>query len=93
MLYHELIHSSGHLSRLNRKGITGHNSFGSPDYGKEELIAEMGAAFMCGCAGIENRTLDNSAAYVKAIKEDKRIVITAAAAAQKAADYILNNQQ
>ena len=60
-------------------------------------LAEMGAAFLCGCTGIENRVIDNSAAYVagwlKAIKEDKKIVITSAAAAQKAADYILNNQQ
>ncbi len=97
VLYHELTHASGHQSRLNRKGITGHNSFGTSDYGKEELIAEMGAAFLCGFTGIENKTIDNSAAYVqgwiKAIKEDKKIVITAAAAAQKAADYILNKQE
>ncbi|MGD0283227.1 MAG: zincin-like metallopeptidase domain-containing protein, partial [Dissulfurispiraceae bacterium] len=97
VLFHELTHSTGHRSRLNRKGITVNNGFGSADYGKEELIAEMGAAFLCGCTGIENRTLDNSAAYVqgwiKAIKEDKRIVITAAAAAQKAADYILNKKE
>ncbi len=96
-LFHEFTHSTGHASRLNRKGITVHNGFGSADYGKEELVAEMGAAFLCGCTGIENRVIDNSAAYVagwlKAIKEDKKIVITAAAAAQKAADYILNNQQ
>lgn len=97
VLFHELTHSTGHVSRLNRKGINVNNGFGSSDYGKEELIAEMGTAFLCGCTGIENRTLDNSASYVagwlKAIKEDKKIVITAAAAAQKAADYILNNQQ
>ena len=97
VLYHELTHATGHMSRLNRPGITKHNGFGSADYGREELIAEMGAAFLCGFTGIENKTIDNSAAYVqgwiKAIKEDKKIVITAAAAAQKAADYILNNQQ
>jgi len=97
VLFHELTHSTGHISRLNRAGITKHNGFGTPDYGKEELIAEMGAAFLCGFAGIENRTIDNSAAYsqgwIKAIKEDKKIVITAAAAAQKAVDFILNNKQ
>ena len=97
VLYHELTHASGHSSRLNRKGITGHNPFWTGDYGKEELIAEMGAAFLCGCTGIENRTIDNSAAYVagwlKAIREDTKIVITAAAAAQKAADYILNKKE
>lgn len=96
VLFHELTHSTGHSSRLNRKGITGHNAFGTSDYGKEELIAEMGAAFLCGFAGIENKTIDNSAAYVqgwvKAIKEDKKIVITAAAQAQKAADFILNRK-
>lgn len=97
VLFHELTYSTGHSRRLNRKGITGNNSFGTSDYGKEELIAEMGTAFLCGCTGIDNRTIDNSAAYLagwlKAIKEDKKIVITAAAAAQKAADYILNKQQ
>ncbi len=97
VLFHELTHSTGHASRLNRKGINVNSGFGSSDYGKEELIAEMGAAFLCGCSGIENRTIDNTASYVagwlKAIKEDKKIVIIAAAAAQKAADYILNKQQ
>ena len=57
----------------------------------------MGAAFLCGSAHIENRVIDNSAAYVagwlKAIKGDKKIFITAAAAAQKAADYILNTKE
>jgi antirestriction protein ArdC len=95
-LFHELTHSTGHSSRLSRKGITVHNGFGSADYGKEELVAEMGAAFLCGCTGIEN-LIDNSSAYIagwlKAIREDKKIVITAAAAAQKAVDYILNKQQ
>jgi antirestriction protein ArdC len=53
----------------------------------------MGAAFLCGFAGIENITLNNSAAYIqgwlKALKDDKKLVIMAAAQAQKAADYIL----
>jgi antirestriction protein ArdC len=92
-LFHELTHATGHSSRLNRKGLTV-NAFGSSEYGKEELVAEMGAAFLCGSTRIENRVIDNSAAYVagwlKAIKGDKKIFITAAAAAQKAADYILN---
>ena len=53
----------------------------------------MGAAFLCGFTGIENITLNNSAAYIqgwlKALKDDKKLVIMAAAQAQKAADYIL----
>jgi antirestriction protein ArdC len=92
-LFHEICHSSGHKSRLNRKEIIEHNPFGSQDYGKEELVAEMGSSFLCGIAGIENVTLDNSAAYIenwlKAIREDKKLVICAAAKAQAAVDYII----
>lgn len=98
VLFHELTHSTGHESRLNRKGVAGSegqwSSFGSMPYAKEELVAEMGAAFLCGQAGIVERTLDNSAAYVQSwlqrLKDDVRLVVIAAAQAQKAADFILN---
>ncbi len=98
VLFHELTHSTGHASRLNRKGISGEegewSAFGSTPYAKEELVAEMGAAFLSGHAGIVERTLDNSAAYIQAwlsrLKEDRRLIVQAAAAAQKAADFILN---
>ena len=87
-LYHELVHSTGHESRLDRLTRTG---FGSGPYSKEELVAEMGAAMLCGMAGIDN--LDQSAAYVKgwlsALRDDPKFVIQAAANAQKAADLIL----
>lgn len=93
-LFHELAHSTGHESRLNREGVTGMHFFGDHEYSKEELIAEMTAAFLCGHCGIDNATLENSAAYlqgwIKALKGDKRLAITAAAQAQKAANYILN---
>ena len=93
-LFHELVHSTGHLKRLARPGITDLSPFGTPSYSKEELIAEMGAAFLCGVAGIENVTLDNSAAYIEGwlrkLRNDKKLVIVAAAQAQKAANYILN---
>lgn len=94
-LYHELAHATGHAKRLGREGITGKITFGSHNYSKEELVAEMAAAYLCGAAGIDNAaTLDNSAAYlaswIKALRGDKRLAITAAAAAQKAADYILD---
>jgi antirestriction protein ArdC len=92
-LFHELAHSTGHRSRLNRQGIETAVSFGSTDYGREELVAEMGAAFLCGTCGIETATLDNSAAYIagwlKTIKRDVKLVTLAAAAAQRAVDHIL----
>jgi antirestriction protein ArdC len=99
-LFHELTHSTGHESRLNRKGVSGTDgqwsSFGSTPYAKEELVAEMGAAFLCGQAGIVERTIDNSAAYVHSwlerLKDEVRLVVIAAAQAQKAADFILNKQ-
>jgi antirestriction protein ArdC len=71
----------------------GHNPFGSDPYSKEELVAEMGAAMLCGVAAIESRTLDNSAAYLQTwinkLKSDSRLIVSAASQAQKAADYIL----
>jgi antirestriction protein ArdC len=92
-LFHEITHSTGHPTRVGREGIMGHNPFGSEDYSKEELIAEMGAAMLCGVAGIESRTLGNSAAYLQTwinkLKSDSRLIVSAASQAQKAADYIL----
>jgi antirestriction protein ArdC len=92
-LFHELTHSTGHPSRLNRPGIADPARFGSQPYGREELIAEMGAAFLCAHTGIETATLDNSASYIdgwiRAIRQDRTLVVTAAAQAQKAADWIL----
>jgi len=96
VLFHELTHSTGHASRLNRPTITEANGFGSQEYSKEELIAEMGAAFLCGVAGIGERTLNNSAAYLQnwleALQNDKKLIVQAAAQAQKAADFILGTK-
>jgi len=93
-LFHELTHATGHERRLNRQGVADQATFGSTCYGREELVAEMGAAFLCGQTGIEQTTIENSAAYLagwlKTIKADARLVVTAAAQAQKAADYVLN---
>ena len=93
-LFHECIHSTGHQDRLNRKSIAGVNFFGSHDYSKEELIAELGASFLCAETGISNAaTEQNSVAYLsnwlKALKGDSRLILDAAAAAQKAVDHIL----
>jgi len=63
-IYHEMIHATGAKSRLKRPTLTESAGFGSDPYCKEELIAEMGAAFLCGHAGIEN-TIQNSAAYLQ----------------------------
>jgi len=97
VLYHELTHSTGHDSRLARQGIVeGAAPFGSHTYSKEELVAEMGAAFLSGQAGIVERTLDNSTAYIGSwlarLHDDAKLVVLAAAQAQKAADFILNRQ-
>jgi antirestriction protein ArdC len=94
-LFHELIHSTGHPSRLNRTTLaeSAAAGFGSNPYCKEELIAEMGAAFLCGHAGISEAILENSAAYVQnwleQLRNDKRLIVQAAAQAQRAADFIL----
>jgi antirestriction protein ArdC len=91
-LFHELAHSSGHAKRLHRENFDNPVSFGSESYSKEELIAEMTAAMLCGIAGIEQKTLEHSAAYLKMwiarLKSDSRLLISAASHAQKAADFI-----
>lgn len=95
-LFHELTHSTGHESRLNREGVRDCVPFGSTNYSKEELVAEMGAAFLCAVAGIENKTVDNSAAYlqtwIQRLKGDSKLIVQAATQAQKASDFILNKQ-
>ena len=94
-LFHELAHSTGHDSRLARD--IGHSQFGSATYSKEELVAEMSSAMLCGIAGIENRTIDNSAAYIqswlKVLKSDKKLLVSAGGQAQKACDMIAGNQE
>lgn len=92
VLFHEMAHSTGHKDRLAREGVTGEIRFGSETYSKEELVAEMTAAMLCGVAGIEVKTIDNSASYIdswiRQLKKDKKLVVQAAQQAQKAADYI-----
>ena len=92
-LFHELIHSTGHVKRLKRQSIMERNGYGSDPYCKEELIAELGSAFLCGQSGIVERTIDRSAAYLegwlKRLKNDRTLIVYAAAQAQKAADFIM----
>ena len=95
-LFHELTHSTGHRSRLDRKLDSELAAFGSPDYSREELVAEMGAAFLCGEADILDTSIDQSAAYIDGwlskLRNDRKLVVTAAAQAQKAADYVLGRK-
>lgn len=92
-LFHELVHSTGHPSRLNRRTLTEKAGFGSDPYCREELIAEMGAAYLCAQAEIVERTITNSAAYIRGwiekLKSDNTLVLQAAAQAQRASDFIL----
>lgn len=91
--FHELVHSTGHSKRMDRGLDQKLPDFGAPAYGKEELIAECGSAFLCATAGILPDTIEQSAAYIdgwrKTLKADKKVVVQAAAAAQRAVDHIL----
>jgi antirestriction protein ArdC len=95
-LFHELSHSTGHADRLGRKTRPAAAAFGSSNYGKEELVAEFGASFLCGAAKIDNTTIKNSASYIdswkRVIKADSKLVLQAAGQAQRAADYILGKK-
>ena len=91
--FHELTHSTGHSSRLNR--LAKPAFFGSEDYSKEELVAEIGAAALVNHVGLEtSSSFRNSAAYVqswlKALRDDKRLIVSAAGQAEKACNLILN---
>jgi antirestriction protein ArdC len=92
--FHEAAHSTGHASRLGRAGITsGDAVFGSHEYGREELVAQVTASMLCAETGIStDEIFANSAAYVggwlQTIRGDPRMVVSAAAAAQRATDLI-----
>ncbi len=92
-VFHELTHSTGHPSRLNR--LTRPSFFGTEDYSKEELVAEIGAATLVNHVGLETASsFRNSAAYIQnwlgVLKGDKRFIVSAAGRAEKAVNLILN---
>lgn len=91
-LFHELSHSTGHEKRLNRKGVTEVVRFGSNDYSREELVAELSSAFCCATVGLDNSLTDDAASYIggwlRVLGDDPKAVVIAAAQAQRAADYI-----
>ena len=96
--FHEIGHSTGHEKRLNRKEVVGTINFGSCDYGTEELVAELTAAFLCAETGINNETTErNNSAYIKnwynAIKADPKMFVMASARANKATKFVLNKKQ
>jgi antirestriction protein ArdC len=93
ILAHEHVHWTGHRSRNAREGITEFDGFGSEKYAKEELIAELGAAFLCAYLGISNQPREDHAQYLaswlKVLKTDAKALFTAASGAQKGVDYMI----
>ena len=95
-LFHEIVHSTGHESRLNRKGVSGTvASFGSDVYSKEELVAEMGSLFLKSIAGLEPKdNMTNSQAYINGwiskLTEEPKLIMFASSQAEKAVKHILN---
>lgn len=94
-MYHEMVHSTGSEGRLNRFKSHKIAKFGSCDYSKEELIAEIGAAYLTRKAGLDTiSSQKNSVAYIsgwlKALESDERLIVKASAQAQKACHYILD---
>lgn len=93
-LFHELVHSTGHKERLDRKELIQSKRFGSEDYAIEELTAEIGASYLKSYAGIPIEKLENNAAYIQSwlerLKKDKKFIVYASSQAQKATDFILN---
>lgn len=91
-LAHELVHATGHSNRLARKEVCDPIQFGSDPYAREELVAELGATFLTSSLGIASE-VEQSASYVagwlKALRNDKSLIIKAASSAQAAVDFIL----
>jgi len=93
-LFHELAHSTGHKSRLNRFSNSADQFiFASESYSKEELVAEISSAMLCNIAGIETeKTLENSAGYIKGwlekLRNDNKLIVQASNKAQKVIDHI-----
>lgn len=93
-IFHEMVHSTMRPERCNRENENKAAFFGNEDYSKEELIAELGSAFLCSKSGISNtRTLQNSESYIQswigALKNDKHLIVSAASKSEKAVNFIL----
>ena len=95
--FHECVHSTGHSKRLNRGSLTSGSFFGNTEYSKEELVAEIGACAIVHMLGLETKsTFRNNTAYIqnwlKALKDDRRMLVSASTAAYKAVNYIMGGQ-
>lgn len=95
--FHEMVHSTGHKSRLQREGITNNDGFGNHEYSKEELVAEMGATFLRGLAGANgDKVMNNSAAYIahwkQKLQKNTNWIVWASSRAAKATDWILETK-
>ena len=95
--FHEFTHSTMHEARCNRNADSHITRFGDKDYSREELVAEIGSAMICNRIGIESeKAFRNSAAYIqswlKALKNDNRMIVWASAKAEEAAKYILGQR-
>lgn len=92
--FHELTHSTMAESRCNRKNENKLAAFGSEDYSREELVAEIGSAMLCNNVGIDcEKAFKNSVAYIQGwlrkLKNDNKMIVWASSRAEKAARYIL----
>jgi antirestriction protein ArdC len=97
-LFHEGIHSTGHEARLSREQVTNISFFGSHEYSKEELTAEMGACFLCRDFGVDSeQSFNNSKAYIQGwiskLENDPKMLIQASSKAQKAVDYLMGVEE
>ncbi len=96
-LFHEMVHSTGYKTRLDREDVKDCMYFGSENYSKEELTAELGSAFLVNLLGIETKnSFRNSSAYIQGwlgrLRGDKKFIVSASSKAEKAVKYIMNEQ-
>ncbi len=100
--FHEITHSTGHKTRLDRLQTGQIAAFGSEEYSKEELVAEIGSATLMNLLGIETvktfrnttvKTFRNTTAYIQSwlnvLKNDNKFIVSASSKAEKAVNFIL----
>lgn len=92
-LFHEGTHATSHPTRMDREAYKNNDGFGWEDYSKEELVAEMWASYLCAHAKIDDKTIENSSAYIawwlKRLQEDKSLLMKASSEAWKCSEFIL----
>ena len=96
-LFHELVHSTGHKNRLDRKEVQSMTPFGSDIYSTEEIIAELGTCYLTSITGIAPITFENNAAYIQGwierLQNNPSVIVYASKQEQKATEYILSVKQ